>query len=85
MKTKAILLFTLFIFTSIIAFGQPSESQLKAKVVAHYKSSKSIHSIEFSKARLEKRWKNDHWTYYWYRNYTLKSKTDYSGVYKILY
>jgi hypothetical protein len=85
MKTKAILLFTLFIFTSIIGFGQPSESQLRSKVNDYFGDVSFIQSIKFETPKLEKRWVKDSWKYFWSRKYIIKGKTEYSGIYQIVY
>ena len=83
MKSSLSFLFaSMFLFT---AFAQPSESELKNKVNAYYGDVSFIHKIEFESSKLEKRWVKDNWRYYWSRKYIIEGKTDYPGVYQIIY
>lgn len=85
MLKRIIPLFFTCLFISTFAYAQPSESQLKTRVVDYYGDASFIHSIEFQKPKLEKRWVKDSWKYYWSRKYNIKGKTDYTGVYEIIY
>lgn len=77
-----------FIFGALFfssAFAQPSEAELKKKVYDYYGNESLNHSLEFGNPKLEKRWHNNSWKYYWSRTYYIKRKTEYAGVYKMLY
>lgn len=85
MKFKTIFNTTLLLLLSVSAFGQPSNEELKSKVNSHYKNSTKISDLTFGKASVEKRWKKDHWAYYWSKDYNCKFKTEYPGVYALHY
>jgi hypothetical protein len=77
-----ILLFGLML--NAIVYAQPSDSELIAKVHTVYNPS-NIVSLTFGPGRSEKRWEKDGWSYYWYKNYDVKTKTEYPGIYALSY
>lgn len=86
MKTKH-LLSTILFNTVFLAFviAQPSESELKKKVYAYYEDASFIQEITFQKPKMEKRWVKTEWKYYWSRKFNIKGKTDYPGIYQLIY
>lgn len=85
MIIRSILNFLFGILFFSTAFAQPSESDLKKKVNEYFGDVSFIQEITFQSPKLEKRWVKDDWKYYWSRKFNVKGKTDYPGVFEILY